>query len=554
MSLTPFRIALLFPILIVCSLWGQTDVTGDGVRSIVVDSDGNTDEIRDFWRVANFAFRGTVSFTETDHWQELTEKAPFSREVVVDYLLGGRFSGQVESFIGVTEDGSLNADFTVMLSRVRRALEAGYTPWLGLEKTPPALSETPDWNSYGNTAPVKDIDLWYRYVRAAIEALVDEFGRETVLEWNFFTWTEPDLNPGHWSGTKQKFLRRMDYTVAAVLSVLPEAKIAPGNILNPAFSREVRKKWGADTLKHVTSREHWGLEIIDHAAEGVNYATGETGTRMDYFSASCYGKVGRSNRVFGLAVRAMRERLDRYPQFEGIPIDVREFSVLNDDEGLHLYAGDASEWSASMYASLARMVHDLNVRYVFEWDHATMGVLHPRGHVIEMLDRMVGGRGLPTDIRGGNPELDCGVIAARKGEKFYFLLYNHQAERSPKVAEPVELRVTGAEIKSRQNWELTEWTIDQEHGVWIYAFCKDAEAAGILPREKAGRYEASPWRFYGDEGVELFRKNIQKYRDISELTPDRKNESVVVGENGVSLRLEMAGHSVRLIEIAPSVN
>ncbi len=73
--------------------------------------------------------------------------------------------------------------------------------------------------------------------------------RITFIEHNG---TEPDLRPAHWAGTREEYFAHYDYTVEAVRSVLPDARIGPGNILNPRYSKR------------------WGLDIIDHLAKGAN--------------------------------------------------------------------------------------------------------------------------------------------------------------------------------------------------------------------------------------------------------------------------------------------
>ena len=60
------------------------------------------------------------------------------------------------------------------------------------------MSDPPQENTYGNTAPAKDVRVWGKYVEGAARAMVDAFGRETVARWWFRVGTEPDLAPGHW--------------------------------------------------------------------------------------------------------------------------------------------------------------------------------------------------------------------------------------------------------------------------------------------------------------------------------------------------------------------
>ena len=97
---------------------------------------------------------------------------------------------------------------------------------------------------------------------------------------------------------------RYDYTVAAVLSVLPNADIGPGNIIDPVKTR----KW-----------KSWGTEIIDHCANGTNHVTGQIGTRLGFFGSSYYTAVGTTDERFDDLVHVLRSKLDEHAQFADAP-------------------------------------------------------------------------------------------------------------------------------------------------------------------------------------------------------------------------------------------
>ena len=195
-------------------------------------------------------------------------------------------------------NGEVRTDFSGMIAQVRAALDAGYTPWPVLDNVPHSLSDPPEWNFYGNTAPPRDERLWHQYVRAAVQAMVDAFGRRTVGSWWFRVGTEPDCVPEHWTGTREQYFTHYDFTVDAVTSVLPDAQIGPGNILNPAEQEH-----------RVFDKDQWGLDIIDHAACGANACTGRRGTRMTWFSYSWYAFMGTPIEVFDHACEATQSRL-----------------------------------------------------------------------------------------------------------------------------------------------------------------------------------------------------------------------------------------------------
>ena len=506
-----------------------------GERTITVDADRAVGTCYSFWAVGNFNKPYLV--LDAKSMKEYRNAVPLVTELNLVYFLGGRDEEHNRWFLGVGPDGKVRTDFAGMIAQLKAALDAGYTPRIVLDNVPHAMSDPPQPNFYGNTAPPKDERLWHQYVEAAVRAMVKAFGRETVSRWRFRVGTEPDLRPGHWAGTREQYFAHYDYTVDAVTRVLPEAIIGPGNILNPGSGRGAR------------SRGRWGLDIIDHAGAGTNACTGKTGTRMTIFSCSWYARVGRPVARFDEAMRAMRDRLGRYRQFADVPVEVGEFAVLHDERGRRLWAGDTTEWSASFYAALADRVYAQGVQQLYEWDHATGGVFHPRGRVIEMLARMAGGRRVAVTVEAESAA-NCAAIACRKGDDLFVLLYNHRPRREDTVRENVHLAVQDARMKAGDAWRLSEWMIDRQHGVWAYAFEADCEAAGVKPLPRAGRYEGSPMRLYGEPGREVFRRNADKYARLAAMPMTKENVAVPVGDGGLTLDVEMPGHSVRLLQLS----
>jgi xylan 1,4-beta-xylosidase len=531
-------------------------------KVIRVQADKALGEAYDFWSVGNFNRPSLLTDSNTP--RHLSQECPLVKELNLVYLLGGRYRDENAWFQGVGPDGNIRADFSGMIAQLKACFALGFTPRVVLDNVPYNMSAKPQENVYGNTAPPKDEKVWGAYVRAAIEAMVQAFGRQKVAKWPFRVGTEPDLRPGHWAGTKEQWLAHYDYTVDAVTAVLPEAKIGPGNILNPTPPRDPNRV------------RRWGLDIIDHCAEGLNACTGGKGARMDHFSCSWYTRVGGSPRDLDAAIGAIRGRLLRYPQFAALPIEVGEFSVLGDDQGHHIFANDTTEWSASFYAGLADRVYALNVQRVYEWDHATLGVPHPRMHVIEMLSRMAGGRRLEVVSPGGTSlpasaasgpaaiaaasapasapawgEVSCGAVAVAKDGSLFVLLYNHNAARAPGPAQNVRLEIAGTQFRAGQAWRLSEWSIDANRTVWAYANYADAQAAGLPALPLAGLYEGSPRRFFGRLGPALFQKNIEKYRKLSELPQTRRDEPVTSADGRLTVEVVLPAHSVRFLEFRP---
>jgi xylan 1,4-beta-xylosidase len=506
-----------------------------GQRTITVATDRPIGPCYRFWTVANC--NGPHRFLKPGYADGIAKGQPFIRQINAVYLLGGRYPDQNVWYRGVLPDGRLDVDFSGMIAQLQAMLDSGFTPWIVLDNTPYAMSRPPQENTYGNTAPPVEERLWARYVDAAVRAMIDAFGQARVAQWWFRVGTEPDLLPGHWSGTREQYFAHYDHTVAAVARLLPEARIGPGNILNPRDGQ-----FGTKT------RGMWGLDIIDHAACGTNAVTGEVGTRMDWFSCSWYARVGHPLSDFDEAVYLMRTRLNRYPQFRDTPLVIGEFTVLHDENGRRLWSGDTTEWAASFYAGLADRVYRHGIRQVYEWAQTTDGLLHPRTQVIAMLDRMADSQRVATEVRADSAA-DCGAIACRKEDEIFVLLYNHRARRRPSVAEKVRLVIRDGRMKRSRTWTLSESVVDATHATWAHAFAADCRDAGVKPLTQAGRYEGGVSLLYGAPGVAVFRTNKEKYHRLAQVA--ETSTSIRVGAGRVECDIEMAGHSVRLIRLTP---
>lgn len=501
-----------------------------GSRTITVDTGREVGESYSFWTVGNY--NRPQDFVKPDYFRNSRVGRPFTSQANAVYLLGGRYVDQNVWYLGLGPDGQPRVDFTGMIAELRACVDAGFTPWPVLDNVPYAMSDPPQENTYGNTAPAADVNVWAKYVELAIRAMVDAFGAETVSRWWFRIGTEPDLNPGHWCGTKEQYLEHYDRTVQAVRTVLPHAIVGPGNILNPAGGQFGERSVG-----------NWGLDIIDHC--------GRTGTPMDWFSFSWYGRVGQPLTVFDDAVRAVRERLEKYPQLSDTPVLVGEFAVLHDDRGRRLWGGDTTEWAASFYAALADRVYRHGVRQVYEWSQTTGGVPHARALVMTMLQTMSGGQRLAVDV-AGESAADCGALAVRKSEDLYLLLYNHRPLRQPHVPEQVTLTIRDARFKAGASWLLDEQLVDADHGVWSYAFEADCRAAGLAPDPQAGRYEGAISLSHGDAGVALFGQHKARYAELARPAELAVDKPVEVGAGQVTLERDLAGHSVRLLRLRPA--
>lgn len=169
-------------------------------------------------------------------------------------------------------------DFTVLVDNCRGVLELGAKPMLKLGSVPLKYSAKADPNAYfgTNIYPPDDYNVYYNYIAAIAQTLVDEFGRDEVLTWRFGVMTEYENSAWFMANSETpedsatEYCKLYDYTVAALIDVIGE------DVFVGAHSMTV-------------TEGIWDEKIfIEHCAKGVNYKTGKVGSRLCYLSASFY--------------------------------------------------------------------------------------------------------------------------------------------------------------------------------------------------------------------------------------------------------------------------
>lgn len=169
-------------------------------------------------------------------------------------------------------------DFTRLIDNCEGILQLGAKPHLKLGSVPLKYSANAlEGKDFGtNIYPPDDYDVYYNYMAAMAQALVDAFGKDELLAWRFGVMTEYENS--QWfmavSGDSQEsaveYFKLYDYTVAALQNVIDEKVIV-----------------GAHSM--TVTEGLWDENIfIQHCANGTNYKTGEKGSRVCFLTGSFY--------------------------------------------------------------------------------------------------------------------------------------------------------------------------------------------------------------------------------------------------------------------------
>ena len=501
---------------------------------IITINTGNTlGEVYNFWSTRPMV--NQTRFSSSNFINSLEVIKPYVKEYNLVRVLGGRTDDRNNFYQGVDEQGNVIADFSPLLSDLRSLLQAGFKPRIVLDNVPWGMTEVKEVNKYGNTNPPDDYEVWRKYIDAFLQALIAEFGVDDVKTWRFRVATEPNYAPEHWNGTKESFFKHYDITVDAVTNVIPDAIIGPGNLLTE----------NAATFT---------TELIEHCANGTNYATGKKGTKMDFFCLSYYEKIDQNTVGFSEIVAPYREALNQYSQFRNIPFDIQEFGILRDEykrRGQSL--SDATEFGASWYATIADQAYQYGVTEIYDWGQETEAGDLPQGrrHVTSMFQKMLDGNRLAVV---GNFKGYSGIIPAKKDNRIYLLLYNHNTARNSTASRTLYSKIEGADIASTVNWRVNEWTVDKTHGVFMHELYKDVKAAGvgIKTGNSARIYGNRPGDYFQDEWEDVFNGNLSKYTELSELPQTVTDSLITTAEDGfLLLEMRLAPHAVKLIELIP---
>jgi len=491
---------------------------GDRV-DIVVDVNSKLGELYNFWNVFPVTVQ-TPFLDETQH-AKLRRTYRYAEYINCVRLLGGIDLEKDDYFRGVDAQGEAICNFSEGIARLSGIRKCGFTPWIVLDNVPAAMCDNPTKNRYGNTEPPNDFRVWGSYVRQFVQALVHEFGREEVSRWRFRVGTEPDLKPGHWSGTKEQYFAHYDHTVAAVLSVLPGADIGPGNIIDPVK----RRKW-----------QSWGTEIIEHCATGTNHATGQVGTPMSFFASSYYTAVGATDERFDTLIELLRGKLQQCPQFTDTPVEIQEFGILS--EGGKWIVGDGTEFGGSWMAHFADKIYRLRVRRVYQWWWNTNkggGIPIPLNHVMGMLEAMVGGTRLKAEVSRSSEADHVGCIAVTKEGHIDLIVFRHLAVRDNGQRVPVRVILQG-EGMADNDWTITRAVIiDGRHTGFMHEQKADMDRARAAAGENANPYAVA---------IAVMAANKAKYERMSALSEMDSPPLTVAPSGSVRFNVELDGHSV----------
>lgn len=367
-------------------------------------------------------------------------------------------------------------NWLVVDSIVDTYIKRGMKPLMEVGFMPKALSAKPEpyehtWSKNGNiwtgwTQPPKDYNKWRELVYQWAKHSVERYGKEEVKTWMWELWNEPDI--GYWSGTFEEFCKLYDYTVDGLKKACPECTIGGPHTTNPG---------GEKAFAFLTN-------FIEHCLTGKNYATGKTGTPLQFLAFHAKGAPELVDGHIRMNMGTQLKSIDRafnmvskHPKLKNIPIIIGE----NDPEGCAACSEKREPrygyrngtmypvYTAASYARLYELMdkYKVNLKGAVTWafefedqewfagfrDLATNGINKPVLNVFRMFGLMQGKRvevnadgGLKAaDIitAGVRARADVNALASTNGNAAWIMVWNYHDDDVKADAAPINLSVKG---------------------------------------------------------------------------------------------------------------
>ena len=387
------------------------------------------------------------------------------------------------------EKGNPFYDFTLFDQIFDVILSKKFIPIMHLGSMPDSLSSAPVsiLKQKGELVkyPPKDYNKWYDLIYNIVKHCVDKYGKETVSEWKWELWNEPDIR-GYWMGTEEEYFKMYDYTASAIKAALPETQVG-GNAVTHSKTR------GTPFL----------IRFIEHCLRGTNYKDSSIGSPLDFITfhlkATNFAiyKIGNftselppSNitkfspdlQFLTECARNNLEKIAGIPGTAGIPVYITECDI---DIGLTISIHENpnveyrnTEYYPAFQCALAKEMLDISRDFpanpvknlaidalfypgyrIFEGQRAlfTAGEIDkPIFNAFRLLGKL-GTKRLHFEC-SENSQVDG--LATLHGNSIQVMVYNYNQDVNDREVKKVDLSVI---LPSSKSYKLTHYRIDENH-------------------------------------------------------------------------------------------
>jgi xylan 1,4-beta-xylosidase len=437
----------------------------------------------------------------------------------------------------------LDRIFDTYLERgVRPLVQIGFMPKdLSMKPEPYQHQWAPDkpYNLIytGWAYPPKDYAKWAELVYQWVRHCIERYGRQEVESWYWEVWNEPNI--GYWQGTPEEYHKLYDFAVDAVKRALPTARVGGPHSTGPGSEQ------AAKFLR----------DFLEHVLRGKNYATGKTGSPLDYIGFHAKGRpqvvqghVQMGSQYQLRDINRGFEIVASFPELKRLPIIIGESdpegcaacSVRYHPQNAYRNGTMYSSYTAATFARKYDLAdrHQVNfegaVTWAFEFedqpffdgfrDLATNGIDKPVLNVFRMFGLMGGERieaqssgaaELNTLLRAGvKDKADISALASRDERAITVMVWNYHDDDLPAPPAEIELSVVGLPAGRVL---LHHYRVDADHsnsyGVWKkLGSPQEPSPEEYAQLEKAGHLQllSSPEWHQAENGRVTLRFNLPR--------------------------------------------
>jgi len=399
-----------------------------------------------------------------------------------------------------------------------------------------------------------DVQLhaWKRLVRDLVRHYTVRYGVETVEQWYFENWNEPDVAPregGVWNHSDEAFLRYYDACSEGLKEANPKLRFGgPGTAY--AFSPNFKA-------------------LLEHCDRGTNTFTGETGVRIDFISIHEKGAARsleqinpRTDLIIGRVKAVIDYIREHHPRLADRPIINNEADPQVGWNHLHSWRGmpyHASFAAKLITRSQRELVEQKKVQFpVLSNDDGFLGTWGNRSKLVtvgpqEDVDRgrfelikkpilnlmtmlaLLGDERIDATL--DDAPADLGVLATRREKQIAILLYNQNDNLWRGQDCEVAVSIAGVTGPMRVAHYGIDDAIEHPYQVW------ERTGHSLVP-DAPRRWTVTPQT----ESAETIYAQLREVQELQ--LADELFDAVPSGDR-IELSVELSSHSVRLLLLSP---
>jgi hypothetical protein len=442
-------------------------------------------------------------------------------------------------------------NFDGIISALHNVVRQGLKPMIKTGAVPLKFSTNPVIGKFGvNVRQPDDYDVYYDYIKALADKIVDEFGIDEVKTWSWGVLTEYE-NKSWWSTdddpqlSKTAYFKLYDYTVAAL-----ENAIGPDNLVVGAHAM-------------VCHPGLWDeLDFIDHVAKGTNYKTGKKGTQIDFLAASFYdnkpGEAHPANLLLSKTIEILQNKAIANGLTD-LKFGIDEGRILSGPEGRDLDQRIvAHSYQGASDAISFKIMNGLNADWYTTWGLTTEGIWggvpSVGTHVAGLSHRMAGEqqvRQLSTyKCQDSSNEVDGLVTYNEKENKVHVMIYNYNKSLDAQSKENPIIEIVNIQAHKGSKVIVKKWMVDDTHGNYWPSWYADMNSRGIS-NDNFTRWSCysvgAPSALTSEADKDFWYANEARYKKLAALELVKSKQTIKNGT--LLLPVNLDHHGVVFYEI-----